>query len=236
VTSFATSETVAAWATVAAVVVALVGPLLHDLLKRARTRPSLTLDVEQPEGFASHRHPRNKNTEITLLVRNADDRNRAEHVEVFASVLEILDAPASDDFILSHLFRQASLTLTDGRVSSVAAGFGRIVHLATLEAPTFAYPGPANCGTWGVEGRPPLSTNATYIVELTVTGSDFNAQTYVGKFRVSDGARDQDGVLMAAKFKWTQMPTINRAARHPPPSTPPRTGTFAATWTPPDRR
>jgi hypothetical protein len=213
-----TSETVAAWATVAAVVVALFGPLWLDWVRRAKSRPSLTLRQEADVGWVSHVGP-STGGEIRLVLINAEDRDRAEDVEVFATAIEYLGE--NEEQFLSTPFRQLSLTMSDGKTTStVPAGFERIVSLAVLEAPTFASPGaPANCGVWEVDHRPPLRGPATHLLRITVTGSNFNAQSYTAQLAISIGDTDADGVPMTATFRWSEPFTVVRIVRktQPPP-------------------
>jgi hypothetical protein len=227
---FATAAT-AALGTLLAVVVALFGPSYQQ----GRLRPVVTLEIES-EG-REMLYDALGETELDsgpgLRVRNAPRRATAREVEVgvtIASPFEGGHVPLVEDRRLNFI---DPTTSTEGSpIAHVPPGGSRRVYLVTL-GPSRAIsaqlaPAASGARKAPVDVRASLAlaparqdavewlTDGEYLIWLTVTGANFDATIYKGRFaitstNVGELALDSTAKMKRAvsvSFEWMQLPRV----------------------------
>jgi len=193
----------AAWATVAAVLVALLGPVGHEWYKRKRNQPDLDLKVEQYGDVLSHMEPPARG--ITVALSNAASREAADNVEIFISGI----GQRPDLGMLWHLAGQTPIAIGSATSTTVPANFSRLFaigwirsDLSETELQDFAAVGWLN--TSDLTQQQSFMTGFKYDIHIAVTGSNFDAKFWQGRLevRLVDGPFDKRAVQLV----WLEEP------------------------------
>lgn len=231
----------AAAGTIGAVLVALFGPAWRE----KRRRPSLQLVVEDHDvmtlydAAAAGREKPDDGPAINVV--NATGKDVARDVEVLATVLmpyeeegEELPIPLVERETL--LFNSPSRRSRDEWQTRVPPGFGRRVYFVLLGARaelfhSFRAVEDVTSREWKDVGQnaalaayPPTRDNmfwladGEYIVELEVTGANFDALSYRGRFaietdemgelRLADDEAESLERATSVKFTWVESPKL----------------------------
>jgi hypothetical protein len=196
-----TSEDVSAWATVAAVIVALGGPLFLHWYRRRHHGPKLALESKQFSPDLRGDEPFSQ--PVALALSNSEDRYMAENVEIFVSGT---GRPTSGD-MLWHLAEQAPIPMGEVPATSVPPNFSRTVLLAWLrerldpdelddltDVGHLATPNPLAAHS--------LRMNFDYNIHVAVTGSNFNALFWAGTLSIRVGS--YSGGVPRCEAEWSK--------------------------------
>jgi hypothetical protein len=192
-----------AFGTVGAVFVALFGQQWHQW----RNQPSLTVLVGEGRSASF------SDLSVSVRVTNAQGRDTAETVEAFVTISWVGGiAYVADDQL--PIGARAETARTEP--SSIPSGFARRVWLVRVVPPKRLEPRQAHHDAGDEEEEDELhlptveffggggfTADAEFIVKLIVTGSNFDAIAFLGKFRV--GAVDKGEGHMTT-FWWTEAP------------------------------
>jgi hypothetical protein len=214
------------------VAVALIGP---GWLRRRR-RPRLSLELDGFEEVIIMQADPSVSI-VSVRIDNAVGRDRAEEVKVYVDIGWEFEPSALLPLVEQELLpfgdpRKASRPPTTSK--SVAAGFSRWLPLFLLgDAPTLgrelgldtaADPSPLPEGCVGAvaiarlrQERAWLLAEQEYFATITITGANFDAIVYAGRFILELADMEMvDGDLRSIEVKWAR--PLKAALRADPPT------------------
>jgi hypothetical protein len=196
------NEALTAWATVAAVLAALFGPRVIEWERSRRKTPRLS--ANQPNDFAV---TANEQFDSGIELSNAPGRDPALDVEVFFTIW-------SDEYEHEEATRNLGMRATPAylqlltTVTRINPGFLRKVPFVRLSYNPHG--DSVAVGDW-VPGtaRADIFVGRRYIIEIAVTGSNFDAVYFSGHATVEAVTigDDEEGV----SFRWTNGLGVGRA-------------------------
>ena len=174
---------------------------LWPLLRERRREPDLDVEVEVDIATA----PVGDNTPHRLNIGNGRNNDQARDVEVFVTVVggDSKDGSKHMTYADKHPLTYHLEHEHVGRVTSmhIPAGFARPIDFMTL-MPKHATAVNARFDRNNYPDE--IVTTRYYDVVLTVTGSNFNAQTFKDRASVSVNTKHEKGPR--AEWKWMERP------------------------------
>jgi hypothetical protein len=209
----------AALGTVFAVIVALIVPLIAGLLRRCKS-PKLGLRLEGAKNddgsMRTHELSPDDHVQNTIWVAigNAQGRNRAEGVELFASIDGFRPRGEGEAVPLygdAWVSTQAHVSFSEGRATStVPANYWRRARLGVVKLPTTDDPDQA--GEWCVaaDAPRPIHPGMRYEILLTFTADHLDARSYFAELTVEPVSADG-----TVSFCWTKPAKEIKPGEHP---------------------
>lgn len=216
----------AAGATLAAVLVAL-----WPQIERWRRVPRVNLLCDQGLGWMARfgdPEPRQTQSVPQLWVTNERRRETARDVEVFLTLGRQIDpgSPGTADIVANRdrlgFSDPANHGLTGAGTTHIPSGFARPVYMLTFGETKALWklrnrhdPAPAPrppaahavVDIWSPAGGEPVWLEpGTYNCSLHVTGANFDALLFVGRFEVTHAPATADPGVTVVRFQWLRRP------------------------------